>query len=48
MGKHWFLQVPQPTHPDVYFKVATLMLSKIINSHNFHVHHDPIPVYEAG
>ena len=29
-------------------KVATLMLSKIINSHNFHVYHDPVPVYEHG
>ena len=29
-------------------KVATLMLSKINNSHNFHVYHDPIPVYEHG
>ena len=29
-------------------KVATLMLSKINNSHNFHVYHDPIPVYKHG
>ena len=29
-------------------KVATLMLSKINNSHNFHVNHDPLPVYEHG
>ena len=29
-------------------KFATLMLSKINNSHNFHVNHDPIPVYEHG
>ena len=29
-------------------KVAILLLSSIINSRNFHVHHDPIPVYEHG